>query len=323
MVNGRNAQTAHRGKEQASVEGAQLQQELRQQTEVVQKLQKPDKEFQEDAGNQIQQHDQTVQIGVQFLCSFDLFHRCVELVIDIYSSVIGGQMHLDGGVGTVNGHFFLDDHAVLDIVTAGVYLLAVDKAVQLGILGYTANIGCQQNMGNAEVGQTLTALLTDIAVNIGDLEGFLEQVGADISLPLEVGGDLRHGRKGADFSAVNSVAPCGVILSGGIGSDSEDHQQHTEQGKNVRYSVHKAGPVGGKKSPTMVIQDKSQRSCNHGEQQQNAIMPATAGDFRVGGGKENECDTVQPHGRAVGTVAFQTDGAVDGHHPDGDGCLIE
>ena len=143
-------------------------------------------------------------------------------------------MHLDGGVRRIHGHFLLNDHAVLNVFTTGIDLLAGDEAVQLGILGNTPDIGGQQHMGDAEVGQTFPALLTDIALNIRNFKGILKQIGAGVALNLEVGSDLCHGCKGADFSAIDAVTPCGMVGAVCVNTQCENHKENTQQHQKIR-----------------------------------------------------------------------------------------
>ena len=137
----------------------------------------------------------------------------MQLVIHILSGIAGIEMNLDGSVGGLHRHLFLDDHTVLNVLAAGVDLLTIDEAVQLGILGNAPDISRQQHMGNAKVLQTFPPLLTDVTIHMGDLKGLLKEVGADISLPLEIGGDLRHGCQGANPAAILPVTPGGMVLA--------------------------------------------------------------------------------------------------------------
>ena len=97
-------------------------------------------------------------------------------------------------------------------------------------------------MGDAEIGEAFLPLLTDVAVDIGDLEGLLKEVGGDIPLPLEVGGDLRHGGQGADAPSVGAIAPGGVILAVGMDPDGEAQQQAAQDHQVVRQIVEHCVP---------------------------------------------------------------------------------
>ena len=122
----------------------------------------------------------------------------------------------------------------LNVLTTGVDFLTVDEAVQLGVFGNAPDIGCQQHMGDAEVRQAFPALLTDVAVDIGDLEGLFKEVGADVSLPLEIGSDLCHGCQGADLAAVFPVAPGGMVLAVGGYPDRKGQQEATDKQQVLR-----------------------------------------------------------------------------------------
>ena len=137
-------------------------------------------------------------------------------------------MHLDGGVRGFDGHFLFHDHAVLNVLAAGVDLLTGDKTVELGILAQTPDIGGQQHMGQTKVGQTFFALLTNVTLHMGDLKGLVKQIGAGIALYLEVGGDLGHGSQGTDTTAVYPVAPGGMIFITGVDTDGEYRSDQTQ-----------------------------------------------------------------------------------------------
>ena len=300
VVNGADAQGTHGGEEQGAVEGAQLQQEGGQQAEVIQQLQKPDGELHHQAGDVGEDLQQVIQAGIQLGGLLHTFHSGVELVVDVGDGVVGVQMDLDGGVGGVHAHLLLDDHAVLNVFTTGIDLLAGDEAVDLGILGDAPDVGGQQDVGDAEVLQTFPALLADVAVHMGDLKSLRKQVGAGVALHLEIGGDGRHGRQGADLAAVDAVAPGAVVLAIVVDADAEDHNCCGNQEQGVGQVSHDAGTSG----------DRQQ-----GQQKPMAELPVAGNNDGVHDRHQN-CDHPADPGA-------DPDRAVNGHHPHGDGGLIE
>ena len=323
VVNGTDAETSHGGEEQASVEGAQLQQEPGQQTKVIKSLQQPHGEFQKHTGDQIQQHDQAVQIGVQLLGGLDLFHRGIQLLVNILHGIMGIQMDLDGGIGGGDLHFLLDDHAVLDILAPGVDLLTGNKPVQLGIFGHTADIGCQQNMGDAKIAEAFPALLADVAVHLADLEGFFKEIGADVPLPLEVGCDLGHGVQRADPAAVDAVTPGGMVLSVGMDTDGKDQDQHTQKQQNIRQTDPQGHQVTGQQRVPVEIQDEHQRCRYHGNEENDGVLPSACRDVRIKRGKEDQGDPEQPDHHPALHILGKPDAGINGHHPNGDSGFVE
>ena len=234
-------------------------------------------------------------------------------------------MDLDGGVGGVDIHFLFDDHAVLNVFAARVDLLTGDEPVQLGILGHAPDIGSQKHMGDAEIGQALLALLADVTVDVGDLKGLLEEVGGDVPLPLEVGGNLRHGGQGADAPAVGAVAPGGVILAIGMDPDSEAQQQAAQEDQVIRQvHQHSVGDgLAAAISHKAGVSHGAAGSQEHGDQQPGPA-DASAGEDGVQQTEEQNAGAV--HGQDEAAVAddmMGTDGVENAHQPNGDSGFIE
>ena len=191
VINRWDSQTAHGGEEHGTMEGTDLQQEPGEHAEIIQGFQKPHREFQQHTGNQGQGMGGIVKAGIQG-CVLDLFHLNVHLVIDILCGIPESQMYLDDRVGRGRIHFLLDGHTELNVITTGVHLLTGDKPVQPGISGQCPAVACQENMGQAEIGQTFPPLLTDVAVEIADLKSFREVVGGSIPGHHDVRNHLGH-----------------------------------------------------------------------------------------------------------------------------------
>ena len=130
MDDRRNAERAHGGKEDRRVERADLQQELRQEAEVIDGFEQPDYEFEQHAGNKGQEFRGFVKVAAADGLALDLRDALVELLIDILDRVGGLQMELGDRLRRGGIHRGLDDHAELDIIVARIDLLAGEEAVQ-------------------------------------------------------------------------------------------------------------------------------------------------------------------------------------------------
>ena len=271
VINGRNAQAAHGGEEHRAVEGADFQQEAGKQTEVVQQPQEPHSKLQEDTGDHQKGVGGLVKVGIQGRI-LNFLHRLVHFVINIGSGVVGAQMDLDHGFGRIRGHFLLDGHTELQIVAAGVDLLSADEAVDLGVFAGSPAVASQQHMGQAKVCQTFPALLTDVALHIGDLKGLREQIVGIIALGHNVGRYLIHGRLCTDAAAIRAVAPGGMILTEGMALDRKAGKHQAEGHQAVSHCA-------------LVIAKTSQGCLSHKESYFSAahkIQPMQIGKCRDG-----------------------------------------
>ena len=237
VVNGRNAKTAHGGEEQASVEGADLQQKAGEQAKVIQGFQKPYREFQKHPGNQGQCSGGGIEVAVQRGRVFYTVNGRLVLVVNVLGGIRGLQMHFNHRVWGIRPHFLFNGHAVLNVVSPGVDLLAGNEPVQPGKPAQRADVAGQQHMGNAEAGQTLPPLLTDVAVNLTDLDGIGKQIVRGVPGDHDVGGNLSHGRQGADSSSIGSIAPGGVIFLGRMDPDGKTCENYAGQCQKIRGAV--------------------------------------------------------------------------------------
>ena len=150
---------------------------------------------------------------------------------------MGIQVHLDDGVRGVGGHFLFDGHAILNVVAMRIDLLPREEPVQAGIAAHAPAVGRQQNMGDAEAGQTLPAFAADVAVNVSDLQRIFKEIGRGVPGDHDVGGNLRHGGQGAQTASVGAVAPCGVVLVHRMHPDAEKKDQHSQNHEKVRQTL--------------------------------------------------------------------------------------
>ena len=322
VIDGGDTQAAHGGEEQTTVEGAQLQQELGQHTKVIQQLQQPYQELHQHTGDQIEVSDQIVQTGIQLLGTLDFFDSGIELVVNILGGVMAAQMDLDGCVGRIDGHLLFDYHAVLDVLTSGVHLLAGNKPIKLGIFAKTPDIGSQQHMGQTKVAQTFSALLPDVTLNVGDLKGFLEKVGASVALHLEISGDLGHRCQSTDLPSVAAVAPGGMVLTGGMDTDCKHREDAAGDHQNIRQQI---GVVPAEKNRACQIQLTGKRETEQG-QKQPCVGNLAAGDLGVKHSHKQQRNGKQGNDHGVESAEMEVckhEAVVDADHPDGDCGLVE
>ena len=137
-------------------------------------------------------------------------------------------------------------------------------------------------MGDTKVGIALSALLTNIAVDVSDLKGFLKQVGAGVALYLEIGGDLCHGGDGTNFSAILTVTPGGMVLTVGVDADSKHDDEKTQSHQSVRQNEE---VITCQQGSAIDVSKGSQREqiC---QQQQPGSATLAGGDLGVNNGNE-------------------------------------
>ena len=259
MDDGRDAQGAHGGEEHRAMEGADLQQELGDQAEVVQGFQEPHRELEEEPRQQGEELRGLVELGVEGR-ALDLLHRLIELAVDVIDRVGGLQVELDAGIRRVGGHLLFDGHAVLDIVPPGIDPLARQEAVQGRILGHQAAVGGDKHMGQAEVGQALPALFADVGLQLGDLQLVEDKIAGGGPVHHDVRHHHRHGRDGADPAAVAPVAPGGVIGPVQMGPDGQGRQQAAQEHQKVRQHPEIEGPLARQqRRPAVIAQDGHRR----------------------------------------------------------------
>ena len=143
-------------------------------------------------------------------------------------------MYLNNGIRCGGCHLFFDGHTELDVFPPGKDFLAGQKAVQGGVLGYTAAVGSQEHMENAEVRHSFLPLLADVAVKDRDLKGVREQVGCAVPVDHKVGGYLIHRGHGTDPAAIGAVAPDGMIRAVSMDPDGEYHDCRAQEHQHIR-----------------------------------------------------------------------------------------
>ena len=141
---------------------------------------------------------------------------------------------------------------------------------------------------------------------MGNFESLREHVGAGVALHLEISGDGRHGLQGADLAAVDAVAPGAVVLAVVVDADAKGHQSDAAQHQQV-----------GQIAKLKAAGEDGQRHGDQGQRQQEPMTPlSTAGDD--GGVQYRQQEQRDPGHPGPGTAS-----AINGHHPHGDGGLIE
>ena len=310
----RNAERAHGGEEDRAVERADLQQELRQQAEIVHRFQHPHRELEEDARDQRQRLGSLVKIaGVgRALDALDLL---VELPVDIVHRVRRLQMQLHGTLRRFGGHVLLDHHAELDIVVPAVDLLAGEEAVQRRILRHAAHIGCEEYMCDAEAGHTGTALLADIALHRRDLHRLADEVRRAAARRHDVVSDDLHRVERAQLPPVRAVAPRRVVFVVEMHLHHKAHQQARQQQEHVRQIRVENTDVLRMERSAAVIEQHAQRRQIHQRQQPYAAL---AGDNdRIGDRKGHvrdpaKEDVAPPHA----VHRRNADAEINGGHKD-------
>ena len=249
------------------MEGADLQQKAGKHTEVIQGFQKPYREFQKHPGNQGQCSGGGIEVAVQAGRVFYTVNGCLVLVVNVLGGIRGLQVHFNDRVRGIRPHFLFNGHAVLNVVSPGVDLLAGNEPVQPGEPAQRADVACQQHMGNAEAGQTLPPLLTDVAVDLADLDGIGEQIVRGVPGDHDVGGNLSHGGQGADSSAIGPIAPGRVILLGRMNPDGKTCENNTGQRQKIRGAVLVGFQITGQNPSAVEVQQNPHGNADHRQQE--------------------------------------------------------
>lgn len=170
--------------------------------------------------------------------ALDVGDSFVQLFIDVVGRVGGLEVDFRDGLRRVGRHLGLDDHAKLDVVVAGIDLLPGEEAVDRRILCDAADIGCEEDVRDAEAGQALAPLLADIALDRRDLDGVAHKVRRGDAVWHDVIGDSLHRVERAELAAVGPVAPGGVVFA----VEVELHRERREPGRRARKRM--SGMVG-------------------------------------------------------------------------------
>ena len=206
------------------MEGADLQQEFGQLSEIVHDLESPDHEFQQQAGDTRQRSRHGVKAAVQRR-GFDFLIGFIEFLIDFPGGIRLGQMELDHGFLTVGAHILFHRHGELDVIVALVDPLSRQETVDAGIFGDAAHIGSQEHMGNAEILHALGTLFVNVTFDIGDLQLVMDGVGGTVAVGHDVVGDKRHTVDGTKLPSVAAVAPGGMVFSVGENAQAENRRE--------------------------------------------------------------------------------------------------
>lgn len=228
-------------------------------------------------------------------------------------------MYFDGGVGGVYGHLFLDNHTVLNIIATGVYLLTADETVELGIFCNTPDIGGKQNVGDAEISETFPTFLANIAVNVGNFNGFFKEIGADVSFPLEIHRNLCHRGERTDAAAIDTVTPSGMVFAYRVNTDGKNGKQKTEGYQCVRQEGEE---FTGKQQLAFQIQLHSKGESGQKDQKQSEFFSA-AGGAHIGKGERNQHNGVQNGHQRTLLKAYKIEDVVGHQHSKGDSGFVK
>ena len=176
-------------------------------------------------------------------------------------------------------------------------------------------------MGQAETGKTFPALLTDIAVDVGDLKGFFKAVGGVVAFYHDVGRNLAHGRQSTQTAAIAAVAPGTVVFPRRIGFQRKDLQLNTQKHQHIRQGRQQLFKVC--QILAVVIEGKDQGQGKDQNQSNAHTLLPTGGQMGIEYRQKDQNSPEKPYVEGIGKAAAGPEAAVDGHHPDGDGCLIE
>ena len=192
------------------MEGAGVEQLLRDDAEVVHHAQAADGEAQQEA-RQLQQCARDL-LGVVVLAAvFDLVDLLIHLAVDVKDRVRRGKDGLDGRLVRGGGHGAAHGQHDLDVV-ARVDAAACHEAVDAGTHGDHAHIGRDEQMQVAETLVALEPLLTQPAVGVRDLDAVLKLVAGVVLRGHDVGHELVKRRERLDQATVLAVSETAFAL---------------------------------------------------------------------------------------------------------------
>ena len=199
-----DAQRAHVGDDHGAVEGAGLDQGIGDQAEVVEDAQHADRHAQQEARSARQRLGDLLGVVV-FLAGLDLLDLLVELAVDIEDRVGGLEVHLDRGLGRVDGQRALDRHDDGDVVVR-VDAAARDETVDARQHGDAADVRGDEEVQQADPLVAVHAQLAQAAVDRRDLEALvIEDLGV-VPRGHDEGDELGEGRQRAQQASVSSVS---------------------------------------------------------------------------------------------------------------------
>ena len=322
VIHGRDAQRSQGGEIDAGVEGADFQQGLGQEPEVIHGFQQPHQKFQQYSGYQGQSEGHVVHSGVQ-RGVFDLGDFLIHLPVHIVGRVSGAQVELDLRFRSLGGHFLFDGHGKLDVLPPGVDPLTGNKPVDPRVFGHCPAVASQEQVKHTEIGQAFPALIADIALGSGDLEMLLKEVGGAVPVDHDVGNDHIGRRKAPQPPPVYPVSPGGVILSRGGDTNGEDQQCAARKQQSIGQQLQHRVPIPLKNGLTVKVVDTGQRQQHNGEQKPHPVDPLAGDHIHIEKGEEEQADPQQPDKGPGAQALLDPDGGEEGQQPHGDSGFIK
>ena len=273
---GRNAERSHGRKEDRGVERADLQQELRQEAEVINRPEQPDHKFEQHAGDKGQEFRGFVKVTAADGLPLNGGDALVELFIDIVDGVGRLQMKLRDRLRRGGVHRGLDDHAELDIVVARIDLLPGQEAVERRIFRHALDIGSQKYVRHAEIRKALLALFADIALHRADVNGLADEIGRSDARRHDIIGYDRHRVERAQPAAVGPVTPGGVVRAVEIDLRAEQRQNPGKQEQHIRQNPPQLRPVFPREF--LLVHPDQNAECSDQQQKQRDRAFDVAGD---------------------------------------------
>ena len=231
-------------------------------------------------------------------------------------------MELHRAFGRLGGHVLLDHHAELDVIVAGIDLLAGEKAVERRILGDAAHIGREENVRDAEVRHSGAALFADVALDGADLHRLVDAVRRAASGGHDVVADHLYRVERAELAPVGAVAPGGMVGAVEVDLDAQRRDQPAEQHQQIRQVVIEHADVLRVQRRAAVIQQDAQPRQMHQRQHPRAVEAGD--DDGVDGGEGHVRDPAQENvaPRRAGHTG-DADAEVNGKQKDRNGRSVQ
>ena len=210
MIDRRDAERAHVGDDHRAVEGAGIEQLLRDDAEVIHHAQAADGEAQQET-RQLQQRAGDLLGVVVLAAELDLVDLLVHLAVDVKDRVRRGKDGLDGRLIRGGGHAAAHGQHDLDVV-ACIDAPAGHEAVDAGAEGDHADVGRDEQVQVAETLVALEALLPQPAVGVRDLDAVLKLIAGVVFRGHDVGHELVKRCEGLDQAAVLTVTETAFAL---------------------------------------------------------------------------------------------------------------
>ena len=178
-------------------------------------------------------------------------------------------------------------------------------------------------MHDSKIRETLSALLPDVVVQIGNLKGFFKGIGGSVAFHHDVGGNHIHGRQRSDSASVASVTPASVVFSRRVNPNGEANHQRTGKHQQIRRNQPKLLPVQGEDCRFMDVENRSDGHKQQRKQQPDAFLPFSGCDIRIQKRQKCQGDPDQPDNQLYRDIAHRPHRAGYRHHPYRHGRLIE